>query len=81
VQAAAELVALLLSALVFSAFHLHSVQAWLGLRGERFDAGLFLWRVSAGLVLGGLFRWRGFGVAAWCHAVFNLGLALGIKLL
>lgn len=81
VQAASELVALLLSALVFSAFHLHSVQAWLGLRGERFDAGLFLWRVSAGLVLGGLFRWRGFGVAAWCHAVFNLGLALGIKLL
>jgi len=81
VQAAAELAALLVSALAFSAFHLHGVQAWLGLRGERFDTGLFLWRVSAGLVLGGLFRWRGLGLAAWSHAVFNLGLALGIKLL
>lgn len=81
VQAAAEFAALLVSALAFSAFHLHAVQAWIGLRGERFDTGLFLWRVSAGLVLGGLFRWRGFGVAAWSHALFNLGLALGIKLL
>jgi len=81
VQAAAELFALLLSSLSFSAFHLHGVQAWLGLRGERFDTGLFLWRVSAGLLLGGLFRWRGLAVAAWSHAVFNLGLALGIKLL
>ena len=81
VQAASEFAALLLSALVFAAFHLQAVQAWVGLRGERFDTGLFLWRVSAGLLLGGLFRWRGLGVAAWSHALFNLGLALGIKLL
>lgn len=81
VQAAAELGALLVSATLFSAFHLDFVQAALGARGEPYHAGLFVWRLSAGIVLGGLFRWRGLGVAAWAHALFNLGLALGIELL
>lgn len=80
-QVASELGALLLSALVFALFHLGAVQELLDLRGEPFHAGLLLWRISAGLVLGGLFRWRGLGVAAWAHALFNLGLALGIRLL
>jgi hypothetical protein len=77
-QGLAELVALLVSALVFAAFHLEPVQRLLGSTGEPFHAGLFLWRTSAGLLLGGLFRWRGLGVAAWAHAVFNLGVALGL---
>jgi len=75
----AELGALLASALVFAWFHLDSAQHLLGGSGEPFHRGLFLWRVSAGLVLGALFRLRGFGVAAWAHAVFNLGIALGIR--
>src|SRR5262249_17017194 len=71
----AELCALLGSALAFAVFHLDAVQRLLGQRGEAFQSGLFLWRLSAGLLLAGLFRWRGFGVAAWAHAVFNLGIA------
>ncbi|MSR62372.1 MAG: CPBP family intramembrane metalloprotease [Planctomycetes bacterium] len=74
----AELGALLGSALLFAAFHLALVQRLLGTSGEPYDPALFAWRVSAGILLGGLFRWRGFGTAAWAHAVFNLGLALGI---
>jgi len=75
----AELCALLGSALGFAWFHLDVAQRLLGGTGEGFHAGVFLWRLSAGLCLGGLFRLRGFGVAAWAHAVFNLGLALGIR--
>lgn len=75
----AELAALLGSALVFAWFHLDSAQRLLGTSGELYQGGLFLWRVSAGVLLGGLFRWRGFGVAAWAHGVFNLGIALGIQ--
>ena len=32
----------------------------------------------AGILLGLLFRWRGPGVAAWSHGLFNLALLLGI---
>ena len=73
--------ALLVSAALFSAFHLELVQQHLGARGEPYHAGLFVWRLSAGIVLAGLFRWKGLAVAAWAHALFNLGLALGIELL
>lgn len=75
----AEFAALLVSALLFAWFHLDAAQRLLGTSGEPFHRGLFLWRVSAGLLLGGLFRWRGLGVAAWAHALFNLGIALGIR--
>jgi hypothetical protein len=74
---AAELVALGGSALVFAAFHLDSVQAKLGLPGEPYRLEVFLWRVLAGIALAGVFRWKGFGVAAWAHALLNVGLALG----
>jgi membrane protease YdiL (CAAX protease family) len=75
----AELAALLGSAFLFAWFHLESAQRLIGSAGEPYQHGLFLWRVSAGILLGGLFRWRGFGVASWAHAVFNLGIALGIR--
>jgi hypothetical protein len=78
-RGAAELVGLLGSACLFALFHLGAVQRLLELPGEPFHRGLFLWRVSAGVLLGALFRWRGLGVAAWAHAVFNLGIALGIR--
>ena len=35
------------------------------------------WRLLAGILLAGLFRWRGLGVCAWAHGLFNLGLVLG----
>jgi hypothetical protein len=78
-RAPAELAALLGSALFFAWFHLDSAQRLLGSVGEPYHPGAFLWRLSAGVLLGALFRWRGLGVSAWAHAVFNLGIALGIR--
>lgn len=73
----ADVAALVSSSLLFAAFHLDAIRRVLGESGEPFDQRVFLWRVLAGLVLAGLFRWRGLGVAAWTHALFNLALALG----
>lgn len=73
----ADAVALLLSALAFAALHLDQVADVVGARGEAFDTHVFLWRTLAGLALGGIYRWRGFGVGAWTHAFYNLGFALG----
>jgi hypothetical protein len=67
----------LLSALLFAACHLDRVMGLVGLVGEPWDRGVFLWRVLAGLFLAALFRLRGPGVAAWCHGLFNLALLLG----
>jgi hypothetical protein len=72
-----DLVALLGSSVIFAAFHLALFQRWLGYGGEPFDGAVFLWRLLAGLLLAGLFRWRGLGVCAWSHGLFNLALALG----
>ena len=74
----AELAALLCSAVVFAASHLRFVVTGLaGAGGEPFDSAIFTWRVLAGILLGILFRWRGMGVAAWAHALFNLALTIG----
>lgn len=72
-----DLVALLGSSILFAAFHLVLFQRWLGRGGEAFDSAVFLWRLLAGLLLAALFRWRGLGVSAWTHGIFNLALALG----
>jgi len=72
-----DLVALLGSSVIFAAFHLATFQRWLGHGGEPFDGAVFLWRLLAGLLLAGIFRWRGLGVCAWSHGLFNLALALG----
>lgn len=73
----ADGLALVLSSLAFAACHLASFMSVVGLVGEAWEPRVFLWRVLAGLFLGGLYRWRGPGVAAWCHGVFNLALLLG----
>jgi len=70
--------AMLGSSLAFAAFHLAAVQNLMGQPGEAYDAGAFLWRLLAGLLLAGLYRWRGLGTAACAHGCFNLGLALGV---
>jgi hypothetical protein len=75
---AAGLLALALSALVFALSHLACVlRPFAGHGGEPFEAAVFTWRLLAGILLGILFRWRGMGVAAWAHALFNLALYLG----
>ncbi|MEM1449118.1 MAG: hypothetical protein AAF957_06965 [Planctomycetota bacterium] len=65
------------SALLFSAFHLGALTGWLGPGGEPFDAAVFTWRTTAGILLAALFFWRGLGVAAWTHAAFNLSILIG----
>jgi hypothetical protein len=72
-----EIVGLVGSAGIFAALHLAVFTTWLGRGGEAFEPFVFLWRLLAGMALAGLLRWRGPGVAAWTHALFNLGLLLG----
>jgi len=73
----AELTALFGSAVVFAAAHLAPVVGLVSTGGEPYDGARFAWRATAGFALALLYRWRGMGVAAWCHAFFNLALALG----
>jgi Type II CAAX prenyl endopeptidase Rce1-like len=72
-----ELLSVLGSSLAFAAFHLQPVAQLFGVQGESFSSPVFLWRTLAGILLAVLFRWRGPGVAAWTHALFNLALFLG----
>lgn len=73
----AEIVAGALSAGAFACIHLSAVASVLDRGGEPFHPGLFAWRLSAGIFLVVLFRWRGVGVAAWCHGLFNAALVIG----
>ena len=72
-----EAFALLGSATLFAAFHLAPFVSWLGRGGEVFEPAIFSYRFLAGMLLAIVFRWRGPGVAAWTHGLFNLALCLG----
>ncbi len=72
-----DLVAILGSSALFAALHIAAFAGSLGLGGEPFAANVFLWRLLAGILLAGLFRWRGLGVVAWAHGLFNVALLLG----
>lgn len=61
--------ATVLGALIFSAFH------YIGPLGDTLELGSFVFRMVAGLLLSGLFLIRGFGVAAWTHALYDVFLA------
>jgi len=63
--------ATVLGALVFSAFH------YVGPLGDAFELGSFVFRAVAGLLLSALYLLRGFGIAAWTHALYDVFLALG----
>lgn len=58
--------AVVLSALLFSAVH------YIGAMGDAFSLGSFLYRFLFGLILNGIYVWRGFGVAAWTHAIYDI---------
>lgn len=62
--------AVVLSALVFSVFH------YVGPYGDPLTAPSFTFRAIAGLLLSGLYVARGFGIAAWTHALYDVGFAL-----
>ncbi|HYH79749.1 MAG TPA: CPBP family intramembrane glutamic endopeptidase [Longimicrobium sp.] len=66
----ARIYAALLAALVFSAFH------YIGPYGEAFQVPSFMFRFVAGLALNALFIARGFGIAAWTHALYDVFLTV-----
>ena len=63
---AAVTAAVTLSALLFSAVH------YTGSMGDLFTLNSFAYRFIFGLILNGLYVWRGFGVAAWTHAIYDV---------
>lgn len=63
---AGYLLAAVLGAALFSLVH------YLGPFGDAFTLASFAFRFFFGLALNGLFLWRGFGVAAWTHALYDV---------
>lgn len=58
--------AALIGALLFSAVH------YIGSLGDAFTLSSFTFRFLFGLALNGIFLARGFGVAAWTHALYDV---------
>jgi hypothetical protein len=65
---AAGVVATLLGALIFSAFH------YIGPYGDPLELGSFAFRAVAGILFSSLYLTRGFGITAWTHALYDLML-------
>ena len=66
----AGVVAAVVGALIFSTFH------YIGPLGDHLELGSFVFRTIAGLLLSSLYLLRGFGIAAWTHALYDVLLAL-----
>jgi len=62
----AYVLAALVGAALFSWVH------HLGELGDPFTPKVFFYRFAFGLALQGLYYWRGFGVAAWTHALYDI---------
>lgn len=67
---ASGLFAVLVGALVFSAFH------YVGPYGDALELGSFTFRAVAGVLFSALYLLRGFGITAWTHALYDVFLAL-----
>jgi hypothetical protein len=67
----ANVVAVGVGALIFSAFH------YVGPFGDRLEAGSFTFRLIAGIFFSALFVMRGFGITAWTHALYDVFLLFG----
>ncbi|MBO6621941.1 MAG: CPBP family intramembrane metalloprotease [Balneola sp.] len=63
---AAITAAVILSAFLFSMVH------YVGSMGDPFTFSSFTYRFLFGLMLNGIYVWRGFGIAAWTHALYDL---------
>ena len=59
-------VAVVVSSLIFSGVH------HIGSMGEAFTLSAFVFRFFAGVVFAAIFQTRGFGVAAWTHALYDV---------
>lgn len=62
----AGVIAVVVSSLVFSGVH------HLGSMGEAFTLGAFTFRFFAGVVFAALYQVRGFAIAAWTHALYDI---------
>lgn len=62
--------AVAVSALVFSAFH------YVGPGGDTFTLASFTFRTIAGVWFSVLYVLRGFGITAWTHALYDVGVLL-----
>ena len=62
--------AAILAALIFSAFH------YIGPYAYPLELQSFTFRFIAGLAFSGLFLLRGFGIAAWTHALYDVFLVM-----
>ena len=66
----AGIVATVVGALIFSAFH------YVGPYGDPFQLQSFTFRAIAGLFFSALYLLRGFGITAWTHALYDVFLLL-----
>lgn len=64
------IVAAVIGALIFSGVH------YIGSLGDVFTFSSFTFRFLMGLALNGLFLWRGFGIAAMTHALYDIFVTL-----
>jgi len=68
---AAGVLATVVGALVFSAFH------YVGPYGDPLELPSFTFRALAGVAFSALYLLRGFGITAWTHALYDVFLTLG----
>ncbi|HEX2249465.1 MAG TPA: CPBP family intramembrane glutamic endopeptidase, partial [Gemmatimonadales bacterium] len=66
----ASVLAVVIGAVIFSAFH------YLGPYGDTFVLASFTFRAIAGLLFSALYVLRGFGIATWTHALYDVFLSL-----
>jgi len=66
----AGIFAIVISAFIFSAFH------YIGPYAYPLELNSFTFRMLAGLAFSALYMARGFGVAAWTHALYDVFLVL-----
>jgi hypothetical protein len=66
----AATIAVIVSAVIFSAFH------YVGALGDTFTLASFTFRAIAGVAFSVLYVTRGFGITAWTHGLYDLGLSL-----
>lgn len=64
----AGVIATVLGALVFSAFH------YIGSLGDTFTTPSFVFRAVAGVAFSALYLTRGFGITAWTHALYDIAV-------
>ncbi len=64
------ILAAVIGALVFSAVH------YTGAMGDEFEVSSFFFRALFGIALNALYLFRGFGIAAWTHALYDILVVL-----